>query len=121
MLQVVEMPDIVALELEARAVAVAGLQDELDILEGIAEHQVARVLQMPALPVVLEGLVLVEKVEETEVHRAHVERGDLRLEGGGRPNPLLDGHVGAAACRDVDDRIGLLLEDRKSTRLNSSH
>jgi hypothetical protein len=78
--QVVEMPDVVALELEAGAVAAARLQDVLDVLEGVPEHEVAAVLQVLALPVVRELLEAVEHGEKPEVHRAHVERGDLGLE-----------------------------------------
>ena len=51
MREVVEVADVVALELEARAVAGAGRQDVLDVLEGVAEDEVARVLQMLPLPV----------------------------------------------------------------------
>src|SRR6476661_4264866 len=50
MAQIVEMGDVIAFELEARAVARERRQDVFDIPEGIAEHQVAGVLQMLALP-----------------------------------------------------------------------
>ena len=92
MREVVEMAGVVALELEARSVSRAGLQDEFDVLEGVAEDEVARVLQRLRFPVVLEILEALEHREEPEVHRAHVERRDLRLERLGRLHPLLHGH-----------------------------
>ena len=52
----VEMADVVALELEARAVVGAGRQDVLDVLEGVVEDAVARGLEMRPLPVELEVL-----------------------------------------------------------------
>src|SRR3546814_4993208 len=55
------MPDVVALEFEARAAALAELlQDVLDVLEGVAEDEVAAALQMLRLPGELELLELVE-------------------------------------------------------------
>ena len=61
----------------------------------------------------LELRVFVEEVVETEIHRSHVERGDLRFEGRGGQNPLLDPHIGAAAGGDVDHRVGALLDPRQ--------
>src|SRR5262249_38694225 len=59
MREVVEMPDIVALELEPRAAALTQIfQDALDIGERIAEDEVTSHLKMPRLPGVLEFLVL---------------------------------------------------------------
>ena len=52
--QVVEVGDVVALELEARAVVVAGGEDVLDVLEGVAEDEVAGRLEMRLLPVEAE-------------------------------------------------------------------
>ena len=56
---------------------------------------------------------LSSQVEEAEVDRAHVERGDLGLELRRRPDALLDLHVGAAAGGDVDRRVGRLLDPRQ--------
>ena len=81
MRQRVEMTDVVALELEARAVLLAELaQHELDVLERVAEDEVAAILEVGTLPGMLEFLVALEHREQAEVHRAHVERGDLGLE-----------------------------------------
>src|SRR5260221_9589184 len=75
----IEMADIVALELEARAVRLAEvLEDVFDVLEGVAEDEVARVLEMLALPVVLEVLVALQHREEAEIHRPPVEGAHLR-------------------------------------------
>ena len=48
--------------------------------EGVLEDAVARAFEIGPLPVVLELLEAVEHRVEAEVHRAHVERGDLGLE-----------------------------------------
>ena len=55
--QVVQVGDVVALELEARAVARAGPEDVFDVVEGVAEDEVARRFQELRLPLVLEVLV----------------------------------------------------------------
>src|SRR3546814_8065126 len=115
------MPDVVALEFEARAAALAELlQDVLDVLEGVAEDEVAAALQMLRLPGELELLELVEGGIEPEIHRSHVERAHLRLGAQRRGQALSHAHPGAAARGDVHHRVARLL-DRKSTRLNSSH
>jgi len=44
------VPDVVAFELEASPVFAQRGENELDILEGIAEHEIARVFEMLALP-----------------------------------------------------------------------
>jgi hypothetical protein len=44
--EIVEMGDVVAFELKARAVVVAGRQNVLDVLERVAEDEVARRFQM---------------------------------------------------------------------------
>src|SRR5260221_12232428 len=114
MREVVEVADIVALELEARAAALAQLlQDVFDVLEGVSEDEVARVLEVLALPVVLELLVALEHGEEHEIHRAHVERAHFRLGTQGRGEALLQGHAVAAARGDVHHGIAGLLDARK--------
>ena len=106
------MRAVVALELEARAVGGAGLQDVFDVLEGVAKHQVASRLEVMPFPIELEILVAIEQVEQPEIGRAHVQRNQLGLEHGGRPHAFLDQHVGAAARGDVDDRVGLAVDRR---------
>jgi hypothetical protein len=59
----VKVGGVVALELEARAGVAERSQHELDVLEGVAKHEVAGVLQRLRLPVVLEGLEAVEHRE----------------------------------------------------------
>ena len=61
-------------------------------------------------PVVFELLVALEHREEAEVHRAHVERGDLRPPLLRRPDALLDGHVRRAAGGDIDHDVRRLLD-----------
>ena len=112
--EVVEVADVVALELEARAAAFAQLfNDALDILVGVAEDEVARGLEMLPLPVVLELLVAAQHREQAEVHRAHVERGHLGLGAQRRGEALFQAHAVAAAGRDVDHRLGRLLDPRQ--------
>src|SRR6267378_3831964 len=79
-LQIVKVPDVVAFELEASPVFAQRGENELDILEGIAEHEIARVFEMLALPFELKLVVAAQEVKETEIDRSHVERGDLGLE-----------------------------------------
>src|SRR5882672_6498122 len=74
--QVVEMRGVVAFEFKARASLRQRLQDVFDVLEGIAEHDVL-VLEMLALPFMLEFLKTVEHAEECKIHRSHVERSDF--------------------------------------------
>src|SRR5260370_5503590 len=114
MREVVEVADIVALELEARAAALAQLlQDVFDVLEGVSEDEVARVLEMLALPVVLELLVALEHGEEPEIHRAHIERAHFRLGAQRRSEPLLQAHAVTAALGDVHDSVAGFLDARK--------
>ncbi len=114
MREVVEVADIVALELEARAAALAQLlQDVFDVLEGVSEDEVARVLEVLALPVVLELLVALEHGEEPEIHRAHIERAHFRLGAQRRSEPLLQAHAVAAARGDVHDSVAGLLDARQ--------
>src|SRR4051812_31709129 len=68
MLEIIKVPDVVAFELEARAVIGAGRQNEFDVLERIPEHQIARILQMLALPLKLEFLVAIEQMEQPKIH-----------------------------------------------------
>src|SRR4029078_1532319 len=68
MFQAVEMSDVVAFELEACAVRAAGGEDIFDILEGIAEDEIAGILQMFALPSKLEIPVAVEQMKQPEIH-----------------------------------------------------
>ena len=112
--EVVEVADVVALELEAGAVALADLlQDVLDVLIGVAEDEVARALERGRLPVVLPGLVALEHRVEAEVHRAHVERAHLGLGAARGGEALLEAHAVAAAGGDVDHDVGGLLDHRE--------
>src|SRR2546430_2565906 len=107
------MADVVALDLEARVVVGAGLQDVGDVLEAVLEDALVAAREVGLFPVVLELLVAAEHLVQAEVHRAHVERRHLGLQAQRRLQPLLDAHGRRAAGGQV--------EDRKSTRLNSSH
>ena len=108
------MADVVALELEARAVRLSQLaEDLLDVAEGVPEDQSSRSLrhrrcshgyfhsEMPRADLV-----------EGEVHRAHVQRTEFgpRLERIGEA--LVERHARAAAGRDVDDGVGLRRDPR---------
>src|SRR5437588_12379133 len=71
---------------------------------------------MLALPGKLELLVTIEEVEEPEIHRAHIERSDFGLEDFRRLDALLRRHERTAAGREIDDRVGLLLDARQEAR-----
>src|SRR5207248_5763349 len=66
----VQMADVVALDLEARAVVGARRQNVFDILEGVAEDPLVRCLEIRALPVELELPETLEHRKQSEVHRA---------------------------------------------------
>src|SRR5882762_5145274 len=65
----VEMADVVALDLEARVVVGAGLQDVGDILEAVLEDALVAAREVGLFPVVLELLVAAEHLVQAEVHR----------------------------------------------------
>src|SRR5258708_35667975 len=67
------------------------------------------VFQHGRLPVVLEFLESLEHREQAEVHRSHIETGNLRLPDRRRFYPLFDGHIGRTAGREINDHIRLLL------------
>src|SRR6185503_11283077 len=69
----VEVPDVVALDLEARAIAGARSEDVLDVLERVLEDAVLRSREIGPLPIELERRVALEHRIEAEIHRAHVE------------------------------------------------
>ena len=65
MREIVEMADVVAFVLEARAVLLAEhLQDALDVAECVAEDEVVGAAQIGLLPVVLPGLVAIGEPED---------------------------------------------------------
>ena len=68
------------------------------------------------LPWMTELLEALEHGKEAEIHRAHVERGDFRLEQGDRPQAFLDRHRRGAAGGDVDHAIRALLDDLEERR-----
>ena len=69
--------------------------------------------QIRLFPVEFPALVFVGRREDAEIHRAHVERAHLGLGLERCGKPLLELHVEAAAGRDVDDRVGRLLDARQ--------
>ena len=99
------MPDVVALDFEARAIVRARLKYVLDVAEGVFKHPVPRPLQIIALPAVLKITKPVEHGIKAEVHRSHVERRHLRLELQRRLKPIFHRHIGSAARGEVDHDI----------------
>ena len=118
MSEVIQVANVVALELKARAVCRQRGHRELDILERVAKNQVAAILQMLPLPFMLEVLEPVQQREQSEIQRPHVQGGEFRLEADGRLDAFLDFHEGAATAREVYDGIGALL-DASEKRLES--
>jgi hypothetical protein len=66
---------IVTFEFEAGAVRPTARDDVLDILVGVAENQVAAVLQVLPFPIVLECVEALQHGKQAEVHRPHVQGG----------------------------------------------
>ena len=114
MRQVIEMSDVVTLELEARAVPVAGLENILDILEGVAEDQVFGGFEVRLFPIELERFVSPNQRVEPEVDRSHVERRELRSKSRGRLRAFLNLHVRTTPRRDVDHRVGALFHRQET-------
>ena len=106
----VQMPDVVALDLEARAIGSARAEDVFDVLERVLEDAFVRAGEVGLLPVELELLEPVQHREQAEVHRAHVERCDLGLELQRRLQPLLDGHRRGAASREIQHDVATALD-----------
>src|SRR6476620_4661143 len=117
MAQRVQMPNVIALDLEPGAVSGAGGQNVLDVREGVLEHAAARPLEIRFLPVVFElALEPGDHRVKAEIHRAHVERGNLGLESRSRADALFRGHRRRPTGRDVyHDTRALLdyLEERR--------
>jgi hypothetical protein len=101
----VQVADVVALDLEARAVLAARGQDVGDVAEGVLEDALVGAREVGLLPVVLELLVAPEHLVQAEVHRAHVERGDLGLELQRGLQALFHRHGRRAAGGEVDDHV----------------
>jgi hypothetical protein len=110
MSEVVKMANVVALELEARAVCRHRGHRELDIFEGVAKNQIAGALQVLPLPLMLEVFEPVQRGEQSEIHRSHVQGGKFRLEADGRLDALFDRHEGTTAARQVHDGVCGLLD-----------
>ena len=66
--QVVDVGDVVALELEARAVGAARGEDAFDVGKGVPEHLAPAGLQVLALTVVPEFPVTLQHGIQAEVH-----------------------------------------------------
>ena len=114
--EVVEVPDVVALELEPGPFGAEQADDRLDVLVRVPEDEIAGHLQVLALPGVLELRDPVEHREQPEVHAPHVQRAQLRLEPPGRLRSLLDRHSVAAAGGDVDHHVAASGDPAAGTR-----
>src|SRR5262245_41654624 len=80
--QRIKVTDIVAFDLETRVVLCAGGENVFDVSKGVFEHAFAGAFQIRLLPIVFElTLEPWDHRVEPEIHCAHIERGDIRLEG----------------------------------------
>ena len=87
------------------------LEHVLDVGVGGYEGLGPGGLQVRLFPVVLElALVTVDHREAAVVHRAQVQRAQLRLELDHALQPLLDAHPGAAAGGDAHDHVAAFLD-----------
>ncbi|MNE59079.1 hypothetical protein D3C80_1541510 [compost metagenome] len=107
------MADVVALDFKPGAVLGAGIENMGDVAEGIAEDPVVTLGQVWALPVVLELGEAIEHFVQPEVHRAHVQRSQLRLELRHGLQAFFHAHGRRAAGGDVDHHIALGLDLRQ--------
>src|SRR5689334_22327255 len=76
----VEMADVVALDLEPRAIRGTRGQDVFDVLERVLEDAIVGTGEVRSFPVELELGKTSEHRKQAEVHRPHVERRHLRLQ-----------------------------------------
>ena len=110
----VKVADIVALELELRAVGLPDLgHDPLDEHVVVVHDPAAAALDVLALPVVLPLRHPLAGARVVEDQRAHVEAAQLGLRGVGAFETRVEAHRRAAAGRDVDHRVGALLDPRQ--------
>ena len=105
MRQRIEVADVVALELEARAAALAqSFKHALHVGEGVLEDGVAGGFEEFRLPFMLPFPWLVEHWKQREIHRAHVERAHFGLGPERGRQSLVQRHQRGAAGGDVDHR-----------------
>src|SRR5260221_7286776 len=107
-MEIVEVTGVVALKFIARAATVERFQGITDVLEGVAEHKIMGGFQHGRLPVVFELFESLEHREQAEIHRSHIQACNFWLPNRGRLYPLLDGHIGRAAGREINYHIGSL-------------
>ena len=114
--QVVEVPDIVALELEPRPVPLAQpLDDVLHVLERVAEDVIVRSAPDTASPTrASRSSPAFDRVGDVEVHRAHVEAEHISgLAISGAANRSSSVIAQPAARGDVHHRVRALLDRRQ--------
>src|SRR5580658_2512734 len=107
------MPDIVALELEARAQRAELAHAALDLGERIREDEVLGRLEVRPLPAIAPFRALLSGGGYVEVERTHVHRCDFRRHPERRRKALIERHAQAAAGGDVDDGVGSPLDLRQ--------
>src|SRR5262249_48690935 len=101
----IQVADVVALELESRAAVAARVQDVGNVLERVLEHTGFAAFQVRLFPVELPRFVAWNHVVQAEIHRPHVQGGQLRLKAESGLQPFLYGHRLRSAGRDVDDDV----------------
>ena len=109
--QRVKMADVIAFDLEAGVVLGAGGENELDVGERVLEEALAGPFEIRFFPVVFElAFEAGDHRIKPEVHRAHIERGNFRLEGSCGLDALFHRHGRRAAGGEVDHHIRALLD-----------
>ena len=107
MVEIVEVPHIVDLQLRLGLVLPGDGAQVFEVLEGVLEDEVLAHLQVfffPGEPEFLDGR---QGGVEGEIDGAQVEGAHLGLEGGDGGRPLLNAHLGRAAGGDADDGVAL--------------
>ncbi len=106
-LQVVQVPHVIAFKLEPRALRIAqAREDRFDVGEGVAEDLALGPSDVACLPGVFPVTDPAPGLVEGKVHRPHVQRTQLwpRLQRIGQP--VVQRHRHASVRGDVDDRVG---------------
>ena len=85
---------VVTFKLITRSSLVERVKRVANVFEAVAKHQVMRRFEHLRLPRMFEFFEAFEHWEEAEIHRSHVEAGNLRLQRFGGFDTIFNGHIG---------------------------
>ena len=89
------------------------MSDHLPIGKSVPEDKIACHVEELRFPVEFPLAVFVRHRKDAEIHRSNIQRGHFRACTGGGTEPFLACHAKTAAGRDIDHRVGRLLDARQ--------